>query len=136
MFFIRFRPCKVLLSEAWAECISTTLCPLTSCTFWSQIFAISFLQKLFKTFRCVFLVIFGGKVKLVKKLCRFKVYWKFHVPTLYNSFIRILPWKIVVILTLDGVSAKCNQNSIDSVCFGISILTEVKVIGIFRLKPW
>ena len=49
-----------------------------------------FLLKLLKTLRCMFLHFLATKFKLVKKLRRFKVYWKFHIPTLYFVFIDVL----------------------------------------------
>ena len=35
---------------------------------------------------------------------------------------------------LDGVTAKCNQNNLNSVRFWMQMLKEVKILDIFRLK--
>ena len=50
------------------------------------------------------------------------------------AYIRILQWKIVLISLLDGDSAKCNQYILVSVWFWMQMLTDIKIIGIFRLK--
>ena len=47
------------------------------------------------------------------------------------AYIRILLWKISL---LDGVSAKCNQNNLNSVRFWMQMLKEAKVIDIFKFE--